>query len=193
MPSHKEVHQIAEQFHEYLEQNDLKAQIGSSKDALTVTFQSWKTRQNVKANPSAIFFALSTQDILRIKDGEHIIWRMKKYSMVRTTQPARENRKNGNEIKTAQKVRQLLASSPSGWITGADFKKAYADNFSEELDLKGGKLKDLLSRCEAMGACRLEDRPMPKGPNSLFVHTVDTHASSTRRGSASGSTCGGSD
>ena len=45
----------------------------------------------------------------------------------------------------------------------------------EELDLKGGKLVDLLARCEAAGVCRLERRQGANGhPPLLFVHNITT-------------------
>jgi hypothetical protein len=45
----------------------------------------------------------------------------------------------------------------------------------EELDLKGGKLVDLLARCETAGVCCLERRQGANGhPTLLFVHNITT-------------------
>lgn len=68
------------------------------------------------------------------------------------------------------KVKALLKNSPGHCIPGANFKSEYAMKFGDQLDLKGGKLKDLLEQLEAEGACSLESRAQPKGPPLLFVH-----------------------
>ena len=69
----------------------------------------------------------------------------------------------------AQNVAALLAAAPERCIAGTQFKQAYAARFGIELDLRDGKLKDLLDRLEAGGSCIVEQRPQPKGPPLLFV------------------------
>jgi hypothetical protein len=69
----------------------------------------------------------------------------------------------------AQNVAALLAAAPERCIAGTQFKQVYADCFGVELDLQGGKLKDLLYRLEAGGSCVVEQRPQPRGPPNLFV------------------------
>ena len=60
-------------------------------------------------------------------------------------------------------------------VEGCHFKQRYREFVGEELDLKGGKLVDLLARCEAAGACRLERRQGANGhPPLLFVHNIST-------------------
>ena len=174
MPSKKEMDRIAEQFNDYLVENDLKVQIGSARHALENVFHEWKSQQNIQVGPAVMIHALAKWGVLRIKGGKKVIWIK-------------------GEVDLAQKIRVLMASSPRESIAGADFKKVYADYFSEELDLRGGKLKDLLTRCEALGACQLEYRPMPKGPASLFVYAVDTSIPSSRLVPVSRSTRGDSD
>jgi hypothetical protein len=69
----------------------------------------------------------------------------------------------------AQNVAALLAAAPERCIAGTQFKQVYAARFGVELDLQGGKLKDLLYRLEAGGSCVVEQRPQPRGPPNLFV------------------------
>jgi len=69
----------------------------------------------------------------------------------------------------AQNVAALLAAAPERCVAGTQFKQVYADRFGVELDLQGGKLKDLLYRLEAGGSCVVEQRPQPRGPPNLFV------------------------
>jgi hypothetical protein len=60
-------------------------------------------------------------------------------------------------------------------VEGCHFKQRYREFVGEELDLKGGKLVDLLARCEAAGVCRLERRQGANGhPPLLFVHNITT-------------------
>jgi uncharacterized protein YegL len=60
-------------------------------------------------------------------------------------------------------------------VEGCHFKQRYRDFVGEELDLKGGKLVDLLARCEAAGVCCLERRQGANGhPPLLFVHNITT-------------------
>ena len=66
------------------------------------------------------------------------------------------------ESELASNVALLLARSAGGVILGSNFKQAYVAMFKKDLDLKGLKLVDLLARCEAAGACRLEKVP-PRG------------------------------
>jgi hypothetical protein len=72
--------------------------------------------------------------------------------------------------KLATNVAALLANAPGRQVDGCQFKRRYIEFVGEELDLKGGKLVELLARCEAAGVCRLERRPNLAGPPTLFVH-----------------------
>ena len=75
-------------------------------------------------------------------------------------------------------IAALLADAPDGRITAAQFKAAYTKRFKLELDLKGGKLKGLLERCEAGGCCRLKEVKQPDGhPPVLWVRAVRGAAS----------------
>ena len=75
-------------------------------------------------------------------------------------------------------IAALLADAPDGRITAAQFKAAYTKRFKLELDLKGGKLKDLLERCEAGGCCRLKEVKQPDGhPPVLWVRAAGGAAS----------------
>ena len=78
----------------------------------------------------------------------------------------------GGAVDLGSKVKALLNSTPGRCIPGANFKSAYAMKFGVQLDLKGGKLKDLLEPLEADGVCFLEPRAQPKGPPLLFVHAA---------------------
>ena len=73
----------------------------------------------------------------------------------------------------ATNVRKLLlARGPC--IPGTDFKKRFRDYHGFELDLGSGRLLDVLRLCANQGVCVLEMRPMPNGPNLLFVHAIGT-------------------
>jgi hypothetical protein len=61
-------------------------------------------------------------------------------------------------------IATLLREARGGEIAAAKFQQEYTDRFGMQLDLKDGKLGALLRRCEAGGACRLENRGAP-----LFV------------------------
>jgi len=79
--------------------------------------------------------------------------------------------------KKATNIRTLLAETPGGKVSGAQFGPKYAARFHEPLfdrDL-GEKLLDVLLRAEAGGSCVTEKRPSPAGghhPPLLFVHAV---------------------
>ena len=74
----------------------------------------------------------------------------------------------------ATNVRELLlARGPC--IPGTDFKQRFREHHGFELDLGSGKLLDVLRLCANQGVCVLEMRPMPNGPNLLFVHEIGGH------------------
>jgi hypothetical protein len=71
-------------------------------------------------------------------------------------------------------IKALLAAA-HGEINGADLKREYLAHFGTELQIgPGEKLREYLERAAAKGACRLEMRPMPKGPVCLMIHKAAT-------------------
>ena len=75
------------------------------------------------------------------------------------------------EAAMATNVSELLAAR-GPCIPGTSFKQYFREHHGFVLDLGKGKLQDFLKRCEGLGVCKLEMRPMPSGPRLLFVHAV---------------------
>jgi len=75
--------------------------------------------------------------------------------------------RNGTEYK----IKMLLLGATGYCIDGKDFKRKWRERYGADLVLPHGvRLKAYLEGFEAAGACRIEMRPMPKGPVGLLVH-----------------------
>jgi len=72
---------------------------------------------------------------------------------------------------TNHKIRKLLLAAPGRFINGTDFKAKWRESYGTDLILYDGvKLKAFLEDAEAEGACIIEMRSMPSGPDALIVH-----------------------
>ena len=68
-------------------------------------------------------------------------------------------------------IKKLLLETPERCIDGKYFKPMWSKRYGTDLVLPDGvKLKQYLEDAEAAGACRIEMRKMPNGPDDLFVH-----------------------
>ena len=72
---------------------------------------------------------------------------------------------------TDLQIEMLFRGAPERSIDVANFKAKWREKHGANLVLpKGINLKQFLENAEVAGACRLEMRKMPKGPDSLVVH-----------------------
>jgi len=71
---------------------------------------------------------------------------------------------------TYHQIKMLLLGVPGRCIDGTDFKGKWRERYGTDLALTPGlKLKTFLEGAAVAGACRLEMRSMPNGPDALVV------------------------